>query len=100
MDVYEILIQDHGTIANIFEQIERTNNLEAERRLSAALEPHEVTEENDFLPELLDVSSFSADASKDERNWSQRYSMTMRISKPSHSKSLSCGPTMTGGWNE
>lgn len=70
MDVYQILIQDHHAIAKMFEEIDRTIDMEVERRrqlsshLSAFLEDHEITEENDFLPELLDASSFSADAGK------------------------------------
>ena len=32
MDVYEILMQDHRTIANIFGEIAATSNREGERR--------------------------------------------------------------------
>ena len=68
MDVYEILIQDHRTIAKMFEEISGTSNKEPEHRkqlfsdLRIALEDHEITEENDFLPVLLEASSFSSDA--------------------------------------
>jgi hemerythrin-like domain-containing protein len=70
MDVYQILIQDHQMIAKMFEQIADTSNVEAEHRkqlfsdLWTALENHELTEENDFLPELVEASSFSPDADK------------------------------------
>jgi hemerythrin superfamily protein len=70
MDVYQILIKDHRAIAKMFEEIDRTSDMEAERRrqlfsdLSAALEGHEITEEKFFLPELLGPSSFSAVGSK------------------------------------
>ena len=70
MDVYQILIQDHRTIANIFGEIAATSNREAQRRkqlfsdLWIALEEHEITEENDFLPELVEASSFSPEAGK------------------------------------
>ena len=68
MDVYQILIQDHRTIAKMFKEIAGTSNKEAERRkqlfsdLWIALEDHEITEENDFLPVLVEASSFSSDA--------------------------------------
>ena len=68
MDVYQILIQDHRTIAKMFKEIAGTSNKEAERRkqlfcdLWIALENHEITEENDFLPVLVEASSFSSDA--------------------------------------
>jgi hemerythrin superfamily protein len=68
MDVYQILIQDHRTIAKIFEKIARTENIEKERRqqlfsnLRATLEDHETNEENDFLSQLLETSSFSLEA--------------------------------------
>ena len=70
MDVYEILMQDHRTIANMFGEIAGTSNREGERRkqlfsdLWIALEEHEITEENDFLPELVEASSFSPEAGK------------------------------------
>jgi hemerythrin superfamily protein len=70
MDVYQILIQDHRAITKMFEELEKTGNMEIDRRqrlfsdLSAALENHEIIEENDFMPELLDASSFSNDATK------------------------------------
>jgi hemerythrin-like domain-containing protein len=70
MDVYQILIQDHRTIAKMFEEIAAMSNREAERRkqlfsdLWTALEEHEITEENDFLPELIEASSFSSEAGK------------------------------------
>ena len=32
MDVYQILIQDHRTIAKMFEEIAATSNIEVERR--------------------------------------------------------------------
>jgi hemerythrin superfamily protein len=68
MDVYQILIQDHRTIAKMFKEIAGTSNKEAERRkqlfcdLWIALEDHEITEENDFFPVLVEASSFSSDA--------------------------------------
>jgi iron-sulfur cluster repair protein YtfE (RIC family) len=68
MDVYQILIQDHRTIAKMFKEIAGTSNKEPERRkqlfsdLWIALEDHEITEENDFLPVLVEASSFSSDA--------------------------------------
>jgi hemerythrin superfamily protein len=71
MDVYQILIQDHRKIANMFEMIIRTSNREAECRsrlfsnLWGILEDHELTEENDLLPVILEASSFCADAAKD-----------------------------------
>jgi hypothetical protein len=55
MDVYQILIQDHRTIAERFKEIAGTSNKEAQRRkqlfcdLWIALEDHEITEENDFF---------------------------------------------------
>jgi iron-sulfur cluster repair protein YtfE (RIC family) len=70
MDVYQILIQDHQMIAKMFEQTADTSNVEAERRkqlfsdLWTALENHELTEENDFFPELVEASSFSPEAGK------------------------------------
>lgn len=70
MDVYQILIQDHRTIAKMFDEIAGTSNTEAERRkhlfsnLWTALEDHEITEENDFLSELVEASSFSPEAGK------------------------------------
>jgi hemerythrin superfamily protein len=70
MDVYQILIQDHRTIAKMFEEIAATSNREGEQRkqlfsdLWSALEEHEITEENDFLPELIEASSFSSETSK------------------------------------
>jgi hemerythrin superfamily protein len=70
MNVYQILIQDHRTIAKMFAEIAGTDNIETERRkklfsdLWTALEDHEITEENDFLPELIEASSFSAEAGK------------------------------------
>jgi hemerythrin superfamily protein len=71
MDVYQILIQDHRKIANMFEMIARTSNREAEcrrrlfSRLRDVLEDHELTEENDMLPVILEASSFCADDAKD-----------------------------------
>jgi hemerythrin superfamily protein len=68
MDVYQILIQDHRTIAKMFDEIAGTGNTEVDRRkhlfsdLWTALEDHEITEENDFLPELVEASSFSPEA--------------------------------------
>jgi iron-sulfur cluster repair protein YtfE (RIC family) len=68
MDVYQILIQDHRTIAKMFKKIAGTSDKEPEHRkqlfsdLWIALEDHEITEENDFLPVLLEASSFSSDA--------------------------------------
>ena len=68
MDVYQILIQDHRTIAKMFKEISGTSNKDPERRkqlfsdLWTALEDHETTEENDFLPVLVEASSFSSDA--------------------------------------
>jgi hemerythrin-like domain-containing protein len=68
MDVYQILIQDHRTIAEMFKEIAGTSNKEAERRkqlfcdLWIVLEDHEINEENDFLPALVEASSFSSDA--------------------------------------
>ena len=68
MDVYQILIQDHRTIAKMFKKIAGTSNKEPEYRkqlfsdLWIALEDHEITEENDFLPVLVEASSFSSDA--------------------------------------
>jgi hemerythrin superfamily protein len=70
MDVYQILIQDHRIIAKMFDEIAGTSNTEVERRkhlfsdLWTALEDHEVTEENDFLPELVEASRFSPEAGK------------------------------------
>jgi hemerythrin superfamily protein len=71
MDVYQILIQDHRKIANMFEMITRISNREGEcrrrlfSRLWDLLEDHELTEENDLLPVILEASSFCADAAKD-----------------------------------
>ena len=71
MDVYQILIQDHRKIANMFEEVAGTSSREAEcrRRLFShlwdVLEDHELTEENDLLPVILEASSFCADAAKD-----------------------------------
>ena len=68
MDVYQILIQDHRTIAKMFEEISGTSNKDPERRKQlfsdpwTALEDHETTEEDDFLPVLVEASSFSSDA--------------------------------------
>jgi hemerythrin superfamily protein len=68
MDVYQILIQDHRTIAKMFKEIAGTSNKDAERRkqlfcdLWIVLEDHEINEENDFLPALVEASSFSSDA--------------------------------------
>jgi iron-sulfur cluster repair protein YtfE (RIC family) len=68
MDVYQILIQDHRTIAKMFKKIAGTSDKEPEHRkqlfsdLWIALEDHEITEENDFLPVLVEASSFSSDA--------------------------------------
>ena len=68
MDVYQVLIQDHRTIAKMFEEISGTSNKDPERRKQlfsdpwTALEDHETTEENDFLPVLVEASSFSSDA--------------------------------------
>jgi iron-sulfur cluster repair protein YtfE (RIC family) len=70
MDVYQILIQDHRMIAKMFEEIAGTSNIVAARRkelfsnLWTALENHELIEENDFLPELMEASSFSPEAGK------------------------------------
>jgi hemerythrin-like domain-containing protein len=70
MDVYQILIQDHRTIAKMFDEIAGTSNIETERRkqifsdLWTDLEDHEITEENDFLPELVEASSFSPESGK------------------------------------
>src|SRR3954449_8993560 len=58
MDVYQILMQDHRTIKQIFNEIEQTDDREVERReqlfgiLRAALEDHTVVEENLFYPEM------------------------------------------------
>jgi hemerythrin superfamily protein len=70
MDVYQILIQDHRKIANMFETIIRTSHREAEcrgrlfSRLWELLEDHELTEENDLLPVILEASSFCHDVAK------------------------------------
>ncbi len=59
---------EHQSIANMFDEIATTSNTEADRRqllfssLAAILEDHEITEEVDFLPEVLDASRFSAHA--------------------------------------
>jgi Hemerythrin HHE cation binding domain len=56
MDVYQILMQDHRSIKEIFIEIEQTDDREVERRqqlcekLQAALEGHTVVEETLFLP--------------------------------------------------
>src|ERR1700756_5684365 len=58
MDVYQILMQDHRTVEQIFIDIEQTDDREAERReqlfgkLRLALEAHTVVEENLFYPEI------------------------------------------------
>jgi uncharacterized protein YejL (UPF0352 family) len=68
MDVYQILIQDHHRIADMFEVIARTSTTEAERRrqlfsdLWTILEDHEITEENDLLLVINEASSFCTNA--------------------------------------
>jgi iron-sulfur cluster repair protein YtfE (RIC family) len=58
MDVYQILMQDHRTVEQIFIEIEQTNNREVERReqlfgkLRVTLEAHTVVEEKIFYPEI------------------------------------------------
>ena len=58
MDVYQILMQDHRTVEQIFIEIEQTDDREVERReqlfgkLRVALEAHTVVEENLFYPEI------------------------------------------------
>ena len=58
MDVYQILMQDHRTVEQIFIEIEQTDDREVERReqlfgkLRVALEAHTVVEENIFYPEI------------------------------------------------
>ena len=108
MDVYQILIQDHRTIAKMFEEISGTSNKDPERRKQlfsdpwTALEDHETTEEDDFLPVLVEASSFSSDAG-----------VTATIKElvaelfddhsdfeATFSKSRNCRPTMMSGWNE
>jgi iron-sulfur cluster repair protein YtfE (RIC family) len=58
MDVYQILLQDHQTIRQIFVEINRANTSEVERReqlfrtLRNELEAHEILEETVFYPEI------------------------------------------------
>jgi alcohol dehydrogenase len=58
MDVYQILMQDHRTVEQLFIDIEQTDDREVERReqlfgkLRVALEDHTVVEENLFYPEI------------------------------------------------
>ena len=58
MDLYQILMQDHRTIKEIFIEIEQTDDREVERReqlcekLRTALEGHTVIEETLFYPEI------------------------------------------------
>jgi hemerythrin superfamily protein len=58
MDVYQILMQDHQLIQQIFSEIEQTEDSEVERReqlfqiLQKILEDHAVVEENIFYPEI------------------------------------------------
>ena len=58
MDVYQILMQDHRTVEQMFIEIEQTDDREVERReqlfgkLRVALEAHTVVEENLFYPEI------------------------------------------------
>ena len=58
MDVYQILMQDHQLIQQIFSEIEQTEDSEVERReqlfqrLQKILEDHTVLEENIFYPEI------------------------------------------------
>jgi iron-sulfur cluster repair protein YtfE (RIC family) len=58
MDVYQILMQDHRTVEQIFIEIEQTDDREVERReqlfgkLRTSLEAHTVVEENLFYPEI------------------------------------------------
>ena len=58
MDVYQILMQDHRTVEQMFIEIEQTDDREVERRqrlfgkLRTALEGHTLVEENLFYPEI------------------------------------------------
>jgi iron-sulfur cluster repair protein YtfE (RIC family) len=58
MDVYQILMQDHQLIQQIFSEIEQTGDGEVERReqlferLQKELEDHAVVEEEIFYPEI------------------------------------------------
>jgi iron-sulfur cluster repair protein YtfE (RIC family) len=58
MDLYQILMQDHRTVEQLFIEIEQTDDREVERRerlfekLRVALEAHTVVEENLFYPEI------------------------------------------------
>jgi hemerythrin superfamily protein len=58
MDIYEMLMQDHRLIEELFSEIEQTRDEEVEQRellftrLQKALENHEIMEENIFYPEI------------------------------------------------
>ena len=58
MDVYQILMQDHRIVEQIFVELQQADDREVERRgqlfgkLRAALEEHTVVEENLFYPEI------------------------------------------------
>ena len=58
MDVYQILMQDHRTVEQIFVEIEATADSEVERRellfrkLRKVVEGHTVVEENILYPEI------------------------------------------------
>jgi len=58
MDIYQMLMQDHWLIQEIFSEIGQTKDTEVERRellfkrLRNSLEDHAVIEENIFHPEI------------------------------------------------
>src|ERR1700745_3007959 len=58
MDVYQMLMQDHCIVEQIFVEVQQTDDREVERReqlfekLRAALEEHTVVEENVFYPKI------------------------------------------------
>ena len=96
MDVYQILMQDHRTVEQIFIEIEQTDDREVERReqlfgkLRVALEDHTVVEENYFTRRLINIRLL--------RNWSlKRMTNTQNLTKHCR-KYLSCRAIKPTGW--
>jgi iron-sulfur cluster repair protein YtfE (RIC family) len=80
MDVYQILMQDHRTVEQLFVEIEATGASEVEhrdvlfRKLRKAIEDHTVTEETLFYPEIdkyAGTREFIAEAFDDHAEFDQ-----------------------------
>jgi hemerythrin superfamily protein len=58
MDVYQVLMQDHRIVEELFSEIEKSDDREVERReqlftrLRKEFEDHSVVEENIFYPSI------------------------------------------------